>query len=112
MALIDTSPAVIEVGLGEAPLLGFDSTNYQTTTSDTSVTSPATTLTDISLNPPVSVPAGLSGSPTVSGNVIKQRVLGSALIAGHSYYLIVTYTGQPSGNVWEMRLRIDCPAGS
>ena len=112
MALIDTSPAVIEVGLGEVPLVGFDATNYQTTTGDTSVTSPTVTITDISVNPPVVVPAALSGAPTVSGNVIKQRVLGSALIAGHSYYLIATYTGQPSGNIWEMRLSIDCPAGS
>jgi hypothetical protein len=53
----------------------------------------------------VSYPGGLSGSATLSGNVITQKV--TALAAGATYILAFSWT-QASGHVEQAFLRIVC----
>ncbi len=54
----------------------------------------------------VNYAAGLSGSATIVGNSIRQTV--AALVAGHVYLLIFTFTAAV-GKIFSPAVRIECP---
>jgi hypothetical protein len=105
--LIDTLPATIEVGSTDALLFTFDPTTYQNATGDTGLRFPTSVLTDTSTTPNSVVT--LSDVPSVSGGLITQMLRGSALTVGHTYSLVIGYTGTPSNAVWSMRTTVFCP---
>jgi hypothetical protein len=72
---------------------------------ETLVSSPVATLIDLATW--TAYAAGLSGAPTLVGNVITQRVV--SLVAGHVYALrfyATSSTGEIKGTV----VRLECPA--
>ena len=103
MSNLSFSPAFFQIGTTEELPLSFDFTAY--IESGDTVSSPIVELLDLTTG--ASTPGGLSGSPTATGNVITQTVLGSGLVAGHSYRLVATAT-LASGKIESGELRIDC----
>lgn len=101
MSKLSTNPAMFEMGSGETLPLAFDTTALLG--SGESPTSPSCTLTDLATGTVYAT--GLSGTPSVTGNIITQTV--TALIAGHEYRLAVAFTAA-SGKEWQMELRIRC----
>lgn len=89
MASTETLP----LGFTTTPLLGAGETP----------SSPSVLLVDLYSGQPHA--GGLSGSPSVSGNVITQTV--TKLQAQHQYRLLVTFTAA-AGKVWTMELILDC----
>lgn len=54
----------------------------------------------------VAFPTGLSGSPSVSGSTVRQRVIG--LVAGETYRLVWTWTDS-AGNTQQSGLTLEVP---
>jgi hypothetical protein len=105
--LIDTLPATIEVGSTESLPFTFDPTTYQNATGDTGLRFPTSVLTDISTTPNQVIT--LPDAPAISSGLIIQMLRGSTLTVGHTYSLVIGFTGTPSNAVWSMRTTVFCP---
>jgi hypothetical protein len=55
-----------------------------------------------------SVPGAISGAATISGNLVQQTLLGSALTPGKSYRVEITFQVS-STKIWDMELVLICP---
>lgn len=101
MSNIGVIPATFQMASTETLPLAFDTTPLLASMETPS--SPTSILTDLTTGSAYS--AGLSNSPTVSSNVITQRV--TALQPRHRYRLAVSFQAA-SGKVWTMELLIEC----
>jgi cellulase/cellobiase CelA1 len=99
---IMVSPPNFEMQTTETLPLGFDATALLSGAQ--TISAVAVVLTDIATG----VAITLANPPSVSGNIISQIVVGSQLVAGHSYRLVVTFTAAAS-EIWSMPLRITVP---
>jgi hypothetical protein len=72
------------------------------------ITNPVATFTLLTLAgvPEVAVPSALSGTPTPTGNVVSQRVVGANLLIGRIYELIITFGGVGNRRAEKVALRI------
>jgi hypothetical protein len=107
VAATDTQPGAVDQASNENLNWGFDATPYLNSMGDTGISDPTGVLLDVTST--VYENVTLADDPSVSGNIITQRVLGSVLTAGHRYWLLINYTSTPSGNQPGMRLQINCP---
>jgi hypothetical protein len=82
---LDTSPPVVTLSSGAVRVLTCDVTNALK--SGETPASPTCTLTDLTTGSTYA--AGLSGSASIAGNVISQKI--TSLVAGHRYRLVWTY---------------------
>lgn len=100
-----TVPGSITVLSGETLPISIDMT-LLVNTGETPST-PTSALFDItSTSPGTSFPTGLSGAPTIAGNVVTQKVTG--LTAGHTYRLVLGFTAV-AGKIWQAGVIITCP---
>jgi hypothetical protein len=98
---LDTNPAIFDCGSGETLPIAIDVSNYLA--AGDSVTSPAATLVNMSTG--VVYAAGLSGSPSIVGNIITQTV--TALATETRYRLTVSFTAN-TGKIMSADLILNC----
>jgi len=97
-----TNPATVTQGTTENVFWGIDMT--AALPAGGTVTSPTTVFTDLATGSVIT----LTDAPTVSGNVVTQRVTGNKLTANHLYEMAVTYTAAANVNLTSILL-INCP---
>jgi hypothetical protein len=97
-----TNPATVSQGTTENVYWAIDMT--AALPAGGTVTAPATVFTDLNSGTVIA----LTDSPTVSGNVVTQRVTGNKLTANHLYEMAVTYTAAANVTLTSILL-INCP---
>lgn len=99
---IQTNPATVTEATVEDIVWGFDTSVLVGAQAPTLVNSK---LTNLSTNAVIV----LADTPSISANIINQRVRGSVLAANTNYRLEVSFTVSGSTNLLEMALQINCP---
>lgn len=101
--IVYTTPPKYKICTTETLNPGFDTTALLV--GDDVPSEPSTVLWDQNTNSIVS----LSDAPSISDNLVIQRMRGSELVAKHFYLQLITFTATVSGNVWTMGTGIYVP---
>lgn len=108
MSQLTTNPSSVEFGAQEQWAPGIDCTAALSNYPNSTPTQATVVFTDTASGATVSLP----DAPSVSGNVVSQRIAKDHVTAGHTYQLTLTFVPSTSTDVLETVLQVYVPGFS